>query len=165
MKDSTRDTRGTPLTDKQEHYCRLRSQGFTKSAAAREAYDVTEKNANRHGYYVEDDQKIKERIYELKEERALAFGLDEEEQIRKYHDMYLEARNKGDLKIALMCMERIDKLGGFEVSRSEKIIKDSRKRTTESVKPEDISKDLSKFSGVLDKHYEEDSSDDTESVH
>lgn len=159
MKDSSRNT-NTPLTEKQEHYCRLRAQGYTKSAAAMEAYDVTDSSARRMGWYVEDDQKIKDRIYQLKEERVAAFGLDVDEQIRKYHDLYMEAKNKGDLKVALMCMERIDKIGGFEVKRTENTIKDTRS----ALKKDNVEDDLKKFSGVLGKHYEE-KEDPTDTKH
>ena len=135
----------TELTEKEEAYCQYRSQGYTKTEAAKKAYDTN--NPNRVGYSVELRPDVQERIQELKEERAEAYGLDPMEQIRRYNELYIKAFNEGKWGVAAKMLERIDILGGFEapkqsvVTRKGEALKDTSKSLAE---------DLEKFKDILD---------------
>jgi len=140
----------TELTDKEEHYSQLRASGYNKSKAAAIAYDT--KNPGKMGWEVEQQDLVKARIRQLKDEYAEAFGISYEEQVRKYHELYIEAREQGNLKIAMDVLARIDTLGGFDIKRSE-----TTKRTIgENLKDKDgdVSKDLNKFGTLLGTHEE-----------
>lgn len=136
------------LTEKQERYCQLRAQGYTKTKAASIAYDT--KWPDRMGHDTERDPKVKERIRVLKEEREEAYGLDVDEQVRKYHELYLMAVENGNINAALKALERIDAVGGFETKKSEvthkkpgDILKDTQG---------DLRKDIDHFGDLLKDH-------------
>lgn len=143
------------LTDKMEHYCQLRANGFNKTKAASAAYDTN--NPGKVGPELEQKEKIKARIQQLKEERMEIAGVTIDEQLRKYHDIYQMATLEGNLKLAMEVLGKIDALSGFDVKRSEV----TRKDAGDSLKDKggDVSKDLERFPSLLGKH-----SDDTSSV-
>jgi hypothetical protein len=149
------DESDKPLTDNQELYAQMRAAGHTKSDAASKAFDTN--NPRQVGYATEKKAHVRARIQELKEERAEAAGIDSDEQLRRYNDMYREARRQGKDALALKIMERIDLLCGFESPK-----KSERKITSvEVLKGEDISEDIRKFSGVL----KDITDDDEEKIH
>ena len=137
------------LTPQMEEYARLRAMGLTKAEAARRSYNTQGENASKLGWEVEEKQKVKDRIYELKMQRMDAFKLDAEEQIRKYHDLYQMALEKEDTRTAMAILERIDKIGGFEAAKKTESVSTKKVLVGDD---EDISKVVDKFSGVLNKH-------------
>ncbi len=141
----------TELTDKEEHYCQLRASGKTKTEAAKKAYDT--QNPSKVAYLVELKPLVSDRIQELKEERAEAYGLDPMEQIRRYNELYQMAVDKGQLGTAAKMLERIDILGGFEAPTKSVSL---RGNLGESLKDPNgnIDSDLKKFSEVLKTHSE-----------
>lgn len=141
------------LTDKEERYCQLRADGHTKSSAARIAYDGDPRYSNRAGHIVEKREDVQERIAELKAERAEAYGLDYQEQIRRYNQLYHTAVEKGQLSTAAKMLERLDALGGFDAPTKSVSLRGT---LGESLKNPsgNIQKDVEKFSGILSTHSE-----------
>lgn len=139
------------LTDKQERYCQLRASGYTKTEAARYAFETQYPGAL--GWQTEQLPKVVERIAELKIERIETYGLDHQEQVRKYHEIMNMAIAKGNLQTALKAMERLDAIGGFETKKSEvtRIIKQD---PSEILKDPDgdVQGDLEKFKTILESH-------------
>lgn len=142
------------LSDKEEHYAQLRASGYTQTKACQIAYDTA--HPDKMGNQIEQRDRVKRRIRELKEELAEISGITFEGQAAKYHELYLEARANGDIKNAIAILQRIDTLAGLDVKRS--VVE--KKSTGESLKDKDgdTSKDLDKFSTLLGKHSEDTSS-------
>jgi hypothetical protein len=145
------------LTDKEERYCQLRAEGKTKSGAARIAYDGDPQYANRMGYIVERREDVQARIQELKEERAEAYGLDFQEQVRRYNQLYQMALDKGQLATAAKMLERLDAIGGFEAPTKSVTYKGTLGGTLKDPNG-NIEEDLKKFAGVLKPHSDKTSS-------
>jgi hypothetical protein len=145
------------LTQKEELYCQLRAQGYTKTKAAMKAYP-DQKYPAQAGYEAELRPVVQKRIQALKTERAEVAGLDVDEQLRRYNELYLLALDKGQLETARKMLERIDAIGGFDApKRSESISI----RKGESLKDAegDISGDITRFSTILGDHTPKDSSE------
>lgn len=144
------------LTDKQERYCQLRAQGFTKTKAASIAFEGSGRKDAHLGWQAEQNPRVKDRIRELQEERAEAFGLTPEEQIRKYHEIYQEAVSTGKYALAIKVLERLDAIGGFVTSKSESTTKkiDLTKGGALKDGDGDIKGDIDKFSTILGSHGE-----------
>lgn len=139
------------LTEKEEHYCQLRSSGYNKTDAADIAYET--KYPNRLGWTTEQKDKIKDRIRELKEERAECFGLDADEQVRRYNELYFMALREKKLGLAKEMLQRLDVIGGFEApKKSESVV--TRKGDALKNVQGDVKKDLNKFSKILGTHVE-----------
>lgn len=134
------------LSEAMELYCQHRASGKTKTNAARLAYPQS-KYPNKHSHLLEKDPRVLARINELKLERAEVYGLDQTEQIRKYHEIYNIAMENKQLATAMKALERIDAIGGFEVKRSESV-RVTREDALGS-KDGDLKKDLEKFKGIL----------------
>lgn len=140
------------LTDKQEHYCQLRSQGMTKSKAATIAFDG--EYSGRVGWiYEQRYEHVRERIKDLKEERAEVTGISGEEQVRKYHDIYMEALSAGKYELAMKALERIDVLCGLESAKQAVVTHKGNSLSGPSTgNPlHDVQQDLERFSGILGK--------------
>lgn len=138
------------LTDKEELYAQLRAVGKTKTKAAAKAYPDS-KTPGKLAYEVELRPKVLERIRQLQEERAEAYGLDPDEQIRKYHEIYHQAMDEGKLTVAMQAMARIDAIGGFETRKSE-VVHRGLPGGAFKDEDEDFDRDLEKFKGVLKEH-------------
>ncbi len=138
------------LTDKMEHYAQLRASGFSKSKAASVAFET--KFPAHRGWETEILPKVALRIRQLKEERAEAFGLSQEEQVRKYHEIYQDAMIKGSLNTAMKALEHIDAIGGFEIKRSVNLSLKANQGLTIKDADGDIQADLKRFSNVLTSH-------------
>lgn len=137
------------LTEQEEIYAQFRAAGYSKSHAAKKAYNTS--HPRQMGYEAEQRQHVKNRIMELKEERAESAGLDVNEQIRRYNEMYFMALERGQLTTAKQMLQRIDAIGGFEAPS--KSISMSYKGDANSVlKGDDLKKDIEKFANVLGKH-------------
>jgi hypothetical protein len=134
------------LTEPMELYAQLRAQGRTKTDACKKAYPDG-KYPGQQGALLEKDPRIATRIAQLKEERAEVFLLDQVEQVRKYHEMYMRAMDEGKLSVAMKALERIDAIGGFEVKKSE-MVKINKGEALLS-KDGDLKKDLERFKEVL----------------
>jgi phage terminase small subunit len=139
------------LTEQQEVYCQYRAKGYTKTKAAAEAYKT--RYPGKMGWELEQQDKIKARIELLKLERRETFELDLDEQVRKFHDIYLEALSRGKLETAMKALDKINALGGFEVRKSE-VTKVTKENSKEVLKDEDgdIERDLEKFKTILGAH-------------
>jgi hypothetical protein len=138
------------LTQKEELYCQLRAQGYTKTKAAMKAYPDTKYPAQA-GYEAEQREIVQKRIANLKLERAEMADLDIHEQLRRYNELYIMAVDRGQLETARKMLERIDAIGGFDApKRSESLV--IKRGDSLKSKEEDISGDLEKFSGILGKH-------------
>jgi hypothetical protein len=146
------------LTEKEEMYAQMRAAGHSKSKAAMKAYDT--KNPRQMGYYTEQKECVRERIRELKEERAESAGLDVHEQVRRYNELDLMALEKGQLGLAKDMLVRIDAIGGFDAP-SKSVSMSIKGNSDDILKTEDIQKDIDRFSKVLGKHTEVTSKDDT----
>jgi hypothetical protein len=139
------------LNEAEELYAQLRAQGYTKTEAAKNAWPK-QLYPKQYGHLAEKNrQRIQDRIQELKEERAEESGLDVQEQIRRYNDLYRALKLEGKWSQAAKILERLDAIGGFDaptksVSLSAKIggnLRDSQG---------DLSKDIQKFARVLNPH-------------
>jgi len=146
--ESDFDFPGGDLSPAMEIYCEQRASGKTKTMAARMAYP----NSNypgKQGHGLEKDPRIIRRIEELKEDRAETYGLDVQEQIRKYHEIYQLCMSKGQAAGAIKALERLDAIGGFEVKKSE--VTKITKGEGLTDKSGDLQKDLDRFANVLGK--------------
>ena len=137
-------------TEQEEVYAQYRAAGFSKTKAAQKAYDT--QNPRQMGYEAEKRERVARRIAELKEERAESAGLDVDEQIRRYNDLYLRALEKGQLATAKQMLERIDAIGGFDAPTKSISVKGSLEEATKVLKGDDLEKDIKKFQNVLSKH-------------
>lgn len=151
------------LTDAEEVYAQHRAAGYNKTKSAAKAYpDAKPSSCRQMGYECEKRQKVRDRITELKEERAELAGLDVKEQIRRYTELYfllVEAkRYEGAAKI----LERIDTIGGFNAPSTSVSLKGT---IGESLKGSNMKEDLEKFSNILNKHSKNTPKEDPEIVH
>lgn len=143
----------TGLTEQEELYCQHRADGRTKTNAAKLAYPSSDR-PSQQGHKTELKEKIQVRIRELKAERAEAYGLDAEEQIRRYNELYFMALDQGQLAVARSMLERLDAIGGFDApKRSESVV--TKKGESFKDLEGDVEKDTEKFLGILGKHSEE----------
>lgn len=138
------------LTDKMEHYAQLRANGYTKTKAASIAFDT--RFPGHRGWETENLPKVASRIKQLKDERAEAFGLSQEEQVRKYHEIYQEAMQLGKHATAMKALERIDAIGGFEVKKSMSLSLKANQGASLKNDEGNIEDDLKRFSGILTDH-------------
>lgn len=141
------------LTEKEEEYAQLRALGYTKSDAAKRAYNSTTGNHRQLGWQAEQRDKVKERILDLKEERAESSGLDVREQVTRYNEIYRLAMAEGKRDQAMKALARLDSIGGFDaptksVSVTGKIGEVLRDHQG------DLKKDVEKFSRILVPHNE-----------
>lgn len=143
--ETVRDT----LTDKEEMYCQLRGKGFTKSQAAQKAYDTV--HPSKIAYQLELKPEIIHRIWQLKEELREVSTIDLPEQLRRYNELYLEARNAGKIDMAKRILERMDKILGFESPTKTISIKTNSPEVFQDIKG-DVKKDIDRFKDILGKH-------------
>jgi len=151
-------------TEQEELYAQHRAMGYTKTKAATKAYPNS-KYPKQAGYEAELRECVKNRIRELKEERAESAGLDVHEQVRRYNELYLSALEKGQLVVAKQMLERIDAIGGFDAPSKSISLKGNIDESSEVLKGHNIEEDLKKFSSVLSKHSEDTQKDDTDTLH
>lgn len=146
--DTTENTGDGELTEKQEAYAQWRASGLSKTRAAALAFET--KNPRQVGYMTELKEAVKERIMELKAERAESAGLDYQEQVRRYNELYHILFAQQKYALAAKMLERIDAIGGFEAPKKSISIKspgDALKNASENIEAE-----VKKFSGILEKH-------------
>ena len=152
----------TQLTDSEEHYAQLRASGLTKTQAAAKAYPDSS-YPKQGGYRTENRERVKDRILELKQERAENAGVDYDEQLRRYNELYRILYSKGDYKGAAKILERIDTLAGFEAPSKSISIKTN---SGNALKDEqgNLENDINRFADVLGKHSQNNTKPDS-SVH
>ena len=154
------------LTDQEEIYAQERASGKNKTKSAQKAYpDAKPSSCRQMGYECEKRPKVLERIRELKEERAENSGLDVNEQIRRYTELYFMALDMNRIESAAKMLERIDAIGGFNAPSTSVSLKGN---VGEALKGSDFKKDLDKFSSILKRHSTEETQqkpEDPESVH
>lgn len=96
------------LNNKQKNYCHYRSLGQTQTQAAKQAgYNQG------YGTTLESNPAIREHIQKLKDERLELGEVSYEEQCRRYNEIYFEAKNSGNYKVAMEALAKLDDLGGF----------------------------------------------------
>ncbi len=139
----------TQLTENEERYAQLRASGLTATQAATKAYPDSS-YPTQEGHRVGKKERVNDRILELKAERAENAGIDFDEQLRRYNEIYRMLFQKGDLKGAAKILERIDSLAGFDAPTKSISIK----QTSDALKDENgsLEKDMDRFAGILDKH-------------
>lgn len=151
-------------TEQEEIYAQCRARGFTKTKSAQKAYPDT-KYPRQMGYEAEQRPRVRERIRELKEERAEVAGLDVQEQVRRYTELYQMALEDGKIATAAKMLERIDAIGGFDAPS--KSISISKRESVDSLKDAsgDIKGDIERFSNILEKHSSKAPPKDPKKVH
>ncbi len=137
------------LTDNEEMYCQLRAQGFTKTQAANKVYETA--HPSKMAYQLELRPSVVHRIWELKEELKEVSNITFDEQLRRYNALYLEAVKNSKFDMAKRILERMDKILGFESPTKTISIKSNSSEVFKDLKG-DISKDVDKFKGILEKH-------------
>jgi len=140
------------LTEKQEAYAQWRASGLSKTRAASLAFDT--KNPRQVGYETELKEHVKDRIAELKTERAEAAGLDCHEQIRRYNELYHILFAQGKFALAAKMLERLDVIGGFEAPTKSISIKGDSSVLKEA--SGNIEKEIEKFGNIINKHSDKD---------
>lgn len=114
MKKTNKKGRALVYTDEQELFCKLRADGRNQTDAARIAYP-NDKLPVQRGYELMQKPHIKERIDQLKQERAYAAKLvDPQESLIRWNEIYNDAMEKGEIKIAIEAQKQIDKINGAE---------------------------------------------------
>lgn len=137
------------LTEKEEIYCQLRAKGYTKTDAAKGAFDTV--HPSKLAYTTELKPHIVYRIWQLREELKEISNIDEAEQIRRYNALYMECLKMGKLELAKRMLERIDKILGFESPTKTINIKSGNTEAFKDLKG-DVAKDVAMFKNVLEKH-------------
>ena len=110
------DKRGRNMvnTDEQELFCQLIADGRNQSQAAKMAYP-NDKHPRQRGHELMQMQHIKDRVEQLKYERAYAAKLvDPQESLIRWNSIYNDAMDKGDIRIAIEAQKQIDKINGAE---------------------------------------------------
>jgi phage terminase small subunit len=101
-------------SDEQEYFCKLRADGRNQTDSARIAYP-NDSNPRQRGYELMQMPHIKERIEELKTERAYAAKLvDPQESLIRWNEIYNNAMEQGEIKVAIEAQKQIDKINGAE---------------------------------------------------
>ena len=110
--DADNNTR--QLNDQQEYFCKLMADGRNQTDAARLAYPNDSRPSER-GYELNQKPHIKERVELLKHERAYAAkAVDPQESLIRWNEIYMNAMEKGDIKVAIEAQKQIDKINGAE---------------------------------------------------
>lgn len=151
VKQMVRLSNSDELTEQEEMYAQARAKGHTKTDAAKIAYPDG-KYSRQIGYDTEKRERVIARIAELKAERAEASGLDLEEQLRRYNEIYLQCMREGKVAMAMKALERIDSLGGFDAPTRSVSLKGDLNKLPDALKGDDLQKDIARFSKVLSKH-------------
>ena len=146
---TTNDLPRGPLdcTEKEETYAQMRAQGHTKTKSAKIAYPECN-HYRQQGYEAELRERVKDRIRELKEERAESAGLDVHEQVRRYNEIYLESMASGKTGAAMKALERIDAIGGFDAPSKSISLRGDLDKAHETLKGENLGLDIEKFAKV-----------------
>lgn len=141
------------LTEAQELFAQKVASGYTQTKAAMLAFPDNQ-NPRQQGCNTARKDHVKNRIIELKRERAEVASLDIQEQIRRYNELYFMALEKNNLGLAKQMLERIDSIGGFDAPTKSVSLKGTLEDSTKALKGEDLEKDLKKFSNIIGKHHE-----------
>lgn len=114
MKEPTKKGRALVATDEQELFCKLRADGRNQTDAARIAFP-NDKYPTQRGSELGQMETIQARIEELKLERAYAAKLvDPQESLIRWNEIFNNAMEKGDIRIAIEAQKQIDKINGAE---------------------------------------------------
>lgn len=111
-----KDKRGRAIvnTDEQDLFCKLRADGRNQTDAARIAYP-NDKYPTQRGSELGQMPHIQERIEMLKTERAYAAQLvDPQESLIRWNQLWNDAIEKGEIKMAMEAQKQIDKINGAE---------------------------------------------------
>ena len=102
------------LSDKHEMFCQeYMVNGFNATAAYKKIYQVTDKQAESNGSRLMGNDKIKNRLDELKKETQEYYRISKEELLNDLKD--IKNSNKGVRDgIAMKAIEIISKMSGFD---------------------------------------------------
>lgn len=105
------------LTQMQEMYCKCRADGFNKLRSYKIAFPDCVSGHSPSATKLENQDKIKYRIEQLREERAWAAKLvDPQESLIRWNEIYIEAKQDGDKKLMVEAQKQIDKINGAEAA-------------------------------------------------
>jgi len=114
--DGKDGTTHTVLTDRQEKYCRLRIEGFSRQRAYTLVYGEIKFPAQA-AHLLELRPHVQLRMAELQEERAHSAKLvDPAESLARWNDIYQQALIDGDRRSQIEAQKQIDKINGAEKS-------------------------------------------------
>jgi phage terminase small subunit len=114
MKKPDKKGRAIVNSDEQELFCKLRADGRNQTDAARIAYP-NDTHPTQRGSELGKMPHIQERIKQLKQERAYAAQLvDPQESLIRWNEIYNNAMEKGEIKVAIEAQKQIDKINGAE---------------------------------------------------
>ena len=105
-----------PLTAKEEKYCLLRYEGYSKIDAYRGSYDASKSTGptcSKAAWTIEQKPKIRERIKELREiaREQTAYTLGEH--VQELKNLAQEAKENGNYGAAVNCLVNVGKACGL----------------------------------------------------